>query len=452
VLLSGAAGTALAFPDSVSDIHPVPGITPRYGRFLYFSPKILVLSAALVAAAFKIYCAATTFGSCDVTIHAHFGQIIDAAGLDYMYRADRHFNHPPLTGEFFGLLYQFSSYISPPALGGVPRSFPFLLRFPSILADFLAVLILLRLREKTGGPPVWSLVLFALSPVAFMVSGFHGNVDPIMVCVLLIAAYFCVEEHILLSGIFLALACSIKVIPLFLTPVFFFFWLHRGRKPALQFTIAFVVSCLAGWSGALVDSPTYFLKNVLGYSSYAGGWGITYWCVFLFDALHMDVSPKSLDRLHPLLVALKALIVVLVIALGWLRRKQSGPGFVATIGLAWTCFVIFAPGFIPYYLIWMAPFVLLYSATWYAVLTAASSIYLFAYYNIMSHGMPWNASDPSVPPAWNDWGVIPWLVAVAIGIAALIFGRQGNALRNLRHTPNLALSKLEYKLGARLSP
>jgi glycosyl transferase family 87 len=428
------------FPDSVSDIHPGPGITPRYGRFPYVSPKILVLSAALIAAALKIYCAATTFGSCDITIHARFGQIIDAAGIDQMYRADPRFNHPPLTGEFFGLLYHVSSYISPPTPGSVPRSFSLLLRFPSILADFFSVLILLRLREKTGGPPVWSLVVFALSPVAFMVSGFHGNVDPIMVCVLLIAAYFCVEEHVLLSGIFLALACSIKIIPLFLTPVFFFFWLHRGKKPALQFTIAFVVSCLAGWSGAWVDSPTYFLKNVLGYSSYAGGWGITY-CLFRFHAFRMDLDPKSLDHLLALLVALKALIVVLVIALAWLRRKQTGPGFVATIGLAWTCFMIFAPGFIPYYLIWMAPFVLLYSATWYAVLTAASSIYLFAYYNTMSHGMPWNASDPSVPPAWNDWGVIPWLVAVAIGIGALIFGREGNALSNLRRAPKLTIGQ-----------
>lgn len=436
----------------MSDIHPGPGITSRSGRFPYFSPKILVLSAALVAAAVKIYCAATTFGSCDVTIHARFGQIIDAAGLDYMYRADRLFNHPPLTGEFFGLLYHFSSYITPPAPGGVPLSFPFLLRFPSILADFFSVLILLRLREKTGKPPVWSLVLFALSPVAFMVSGFHGNVDPIMVCVLLIAAYFCVEEHILLSGIFLALACSIKIIPLFLTPIFFFFWLHRGQKPALQFTIAFGISCLAGWSGALIESPAYFLKNVLGYSSYAGTWGITYWCVFFFKAFHIDLSPKSLDRLQPLLITLKAVIVVLVIALAWLRRKQSGAGFVATIGLAWTCFLIFAPGFIPYYLIWMAPFVLLYSATWYAVLTAASSIYLFAYYTLMSHGMPWNASDPLVPPAWNNWGVIPWLVAVAIGIGVLMFGRQGNALSDLGDTSKLAISKLEYELDARTSP
>jgi hypothetical protein len=34
--------------------------------------------------------------------------------------------------------------------------------------------------------------------------------------------------------------------------------------------------------------------------------------------------------------------------------------------------------------------------------------------------MPWNVSDPFVPPLWNDWGTVPWFVMVAIGIFALV--------------------------------
>ena len=381
-------------------------------------PWIIIIAAGILAASLKTYCAATTFGSCDVPIIHRFGQIVDVFGLDYMYRLDHHFNHPPITGEFFGLLYHFAVWLTPPAPHAVPRSFPLLLRLPSIIADALALLVLLRLHQKIGKPPVWALVMFALSPVAFMVSGFHGNVDPIMVCLLLMAAYFCVEDSASLSGLFLALACGIKIIPLFLVPTFLFFWLHRGAKPALKFAVIFGCSCLAVWSEALIGSPSYFFRNVLGYSSYAGGWGITYWCVFFLDKFHFDVSPQSLNRLQPLLTALKIVVVALAIGLGWFRRKQSATGFLGTVALCWICFAIFAPGFIPYYLVWMAPFVLLYSATWYAVLTAASSIYLFAYYNMMSHGMPWNASDSSVPPAWNDWGTIPWFVLVVIAICA----------------------------------
>jgi Glycosyltransferase family 87 len=384
-----------------------------------WSPTFIIIVASIVAAALKIYCAATTFGSCDVPVFSHLGQIIDANGIDYLYRTDRRFNFPPVTGEFFGLLYHVSAWLTPPGQHSVPYSFPFLLRVPSILADFLASLILLKFREKIGRPPVWGLLLFSLSPVSFMVSGFHGNVDPVMVCLLLLAVYFCLEEHAMLNAAFFALACSIKVVPLFLTPIFFFFWLNRGSKRALQFTLAFGVSCLAGWSGALMESSKFFVRDVLGYSSYAGGWGITYWCVFFLRRFHFDVTPESLNRPFPVLGALKVAVAALAIALGWLRRKQSGVGFLGTIGLCWVCFAIFAPGFIPYYVVWMAPFVLLYSPPSYAVLTAASSIYLFAYYNMMSHGMPWNASDP-VPPAWNVWGTIPWFVLVAIAICALV--------------------------------
>jgi hypothetical protein len=413
--------SAVELSDSLSTHQPPVLRTAKW------SPTLIIIAAGLIAFALKTYCAATTFGSCDVTIHAGFGQIIDAKGIDYMYRLDRHFNHPPVTGQLFALLYHFSAYLTPPAPHSVPRSFPFLIRLPSILADFFAVLVLLRIRARTGMPPLWELVLFALSPVAFMVSGFHGNVDPIMVCLLLIAAYFCVEEHAVLSAMFLAFACGIKIIPLFLTPVFFFFWAHRGRKAGVQFAATFAISCLAMWSTALVGSAYYFLKNVLGYNSYAGGWGITYWCVRLLDAFHFDVSPQSLNRLMPLLLILKIIVVLTVTALAWFRRNKSGTEFLGTIGLAWTCFAIFAPGFIPYYLVWMAPFVLLYSPTWYAVLTAASSIYLFAYYNMMSHGiMPWYASDPSVPPAWNNWGTIPWFVMVAIGVSAIIVRLRAN--------------------------
>ena len=333
-----------------------------------------------------------------------------------MYRLDRHFNHPPFTGQFVGLIYHLSAWFTPPAPHTVPRSFPFLVRLPCIIADFLAVLLLLRFRNKLGTLPIWALVLFALSPVSFMVTGFHGNVDPIMVCLLLVAAYFCVEEHSILSAIFLALACAIKIIPLLLVPVFCFWWFGRGRKEGVRFAMTFALSCLAVWSPALIGSPSYFVRNVLGYQSFPGGWGITYWLTTILAALDYDVSPQALNRFMPLLFVLKMIVVASSVALAWFRRGQSGSGFLKTIALVWTAFAIFAPGFVPYYLVWLAPFVLFYSVNWYVVFTIATGIYLFAYYNIMSHGvLPWNASDPTVPPTWNDWGTLPWLVLVGVG-------------------------------------
>ena len=57
-----------------------------------------------------------------------------------------------------------------------------------------------------------------------MVSGFHGNTDPVMVMFLVLAAHMCLKERPILAGLFLALSCQIKIVPLLFVPIFFFFW------------------------------------------------------------------------------------------------------------------------------------------------------------------------------------------------------------------------------------
>ena len=109
--------------------------------------------------------------------------------------------------------------------------------------------------------------------------------------------------------------------------------------------------------------------------------------VFFLDALHFDITPQLLNHLLPLLTVLKLVVVALAIALGWLRRKQSGTGFLGTIALCWICFAIFAPGFIPYYLIWMAPFVLLYSLLWYS---DPDGCKLDLSVRLLQYDVPWN--------------------------------------------------------------
>jgi hypothetical protein len=135
--------TAGTFPARTTVVPNLDSAASRFRpRPLKWSPALIVTVAGIVAAALKIYCSETTFGSCDVTIHCRFGQIVDSMGLDYMYRLDPNFNHPPITGEFFGLVYHIAAWITPPAAHAMPHSFPFLLRLPSIIADVLALLIL----------------------------------------------------------------------------------------------------------------------------------------------------------------------------------------------------------------------------------------------------------------------------------------------------------------------
>jgi hypothetical protein len=367
---------------------------------------------AVVAMALKIYCAGTTFGTNDVMLCFGFGRSIALHGLAYTYETNQFFNHSPLVGEFFRAVYS----ISKPDYA----LFPFYLRLPGIIADFLVVLVLIRFREKNGTPPWWALCLFAASPVSFMISGYHGNVDSILVLFLVLATCACAESRPLLCGLFLGLASNIKIIALLLAPVFFFYWLHRMK--ALGLFLVTTLCVLLGWLAPLLYAPSSFVKNVLSYNSYWGIWGITYW---LRDTGWADAQPIScfwLTHAQMLIMAgLKYFIIAAILALAWLRRATAEAEIFTTLALAWIVFFVFSPGICAQYMVWLAPFILVYSSRWYLALTASSALFLFFFYNVISHGMPWNigVSTGELTPLWVPWSNWPWAVLIACLVCAL---------------------------------
>ena len=74
----------------------------------------------------------------------------------------------------------------------------------------------------------------------------------------------------------------------------------------------------------------------------------------------------------------------------------------------------FFPGVCTQYLIWLAPFILLLSPTFYTWLLGSSSIFAFVFYNTISNGLPWSkgASTNALNEIWTPWSVLPWLVLI----------------------------------------
>jgi len=378
----------------------------------------IVLAAALIAAAAKLYCAWTTFGTTDVYLFYIYGKNVIDHGLEATY-ATPLFNHTPLVASYF------TSILALSEASGIP--FAFLFKLPCIIADFLVVLILLQ--AGAGRPGTAWLALFALSPVSFMVSGYHGNIDPVMVLFLVLAAWMCVKNHHLLCGLCLGLACNFKIISLLLTPVFFFYWLHRGK--AVRFTAVTILTCLVGWSQPLILYPRVFIRNVFGYSGYWGEWGITYWLRATHSPRFEPVTwLNTTPSQHFVVSLLKILVICGILLLAWRRRAAPDRAIFATIAYAWTIFFIFSPGVGVQYLVWLAPFVLFASPYWYAALTAASTAYLFVFYNVISHGMPWHhgVSTNQLIPLWVAWTNLPWAVLI-VGAAVLSW----RGIRSRRH-------------------
>jgi hypothetical protein len=370
------------------------------------NPRVLVLLLAVAALAAKLYCAATTVGSSDVAFFYEYARIIHEQGLLAMYRTTPFFNHTPLVGWFADAAYSLA--------GGEKPYFVFYLRLPAIFADFCAVIALIWWQERAGRPAWWALAIFAASPVAFMISGFHGNVDSVMALGVLLAALACASGRPALCGLCLGLSCQIKIIPLLLAPAFFFLWWQRRRS--LRFSLAAALTVLAGWAYPLLTIPAIFLKNVLGYGSIWGVWGITY-ALRLTDlpALRGIVFIGTTPAQAAIMSGLKLCIVALVLALAWRRRKAEPQEIFRTLAVTWAVFFVFAPGFGAQYLAWFAPCFLLASERWYAAITAASSVALFIFYTAISGGLPWSSGFRvhSTADRWVSSFLLPWLALAA---------------------------------------
>jgi hypothetical protein len=367
-------------------------------------PDTVIKIAALLALAAKLYCAATTVGTNDADTFYNFGRFIWERGLLAQYRATPEFNHTPLTGWFCAAAYGLGS----------GWGFTWLLRLPGILADFFSVRLLVRWPAEGNRPPYWATALFALSPVNFMISGFHGNVDSVLAWLLLVATRECLRDRAIFCGLAFGLACQIKVIPLLLAPVFFFFWFHRNRWQG--FLCAATVIILVGWAFPLVTMPETFLRNVLGYNSNWGSWGVTYWLAQTGWPPFVPIGFQGLTQWQlAIMMTLKIGIVSAALGLGWLRRAEAPAGVPASLALVGAVFFIFAPGVGAQYLVWFAPFFLLRSPRWYAALTAASAAFLFVFYNTISHGFPWDhgVSTADLVPQWAGWSNLPWLTLAA---------------------------------------
>src|SRR5262249_17358986 len=185
------------------------------------------------------------------------------------------------------------------------------------------------------------------------------------------------------------------------------------------------------WSQPLFMFPALFARNVLAYGGQWGGWGITYWLRLThysqFDVIGFVNLPSAATLVTTLL---KAIIVLTIVTIAWRRRNLGAPAVICSIAYSWLVFFTFSPGFCAYYLVWLAPFVLLLSPSLYGWLTAASSLFLFVFYNTLADGFPWHIavgkfSDPSRFNLIAPWAL--WASAIIV-CCIIIFWKKAAAI------------------------
>src|SRR3989442_783794 len=146
--------------------------------------RLALIGAAAVAFTIKLCLAWMTLGTNDVVTFELMLDKLNARGAVALYNEGTlstvngrvqgifQMNHPPFALTLLRLWGALRSFT------GLPLGF--WLRLSCAMADLL-VLWLLYQRGMGAGDDWWALLILALSPVAIMVSGFHGNTDPLMI-------------------------------------------------------------------------------------------------------------------------------------------------------------------------------------------------------------------------------------------------------------------------------
>jgi hypothetical protein len=389
----------------------------------------LVLLTAALAFTLKLALALNTYGTNDViTWERHLAKIKDDGALAW-YRdgpdirtpagrpiAGQVPNHPPFVISMLAA-WDYLARVS-----GLP--FRFWLRFTSSLADVFSLLLIWKCRIAAGlGAPRVVLLLIALSPVSIMVSGFHGNTDPLVVSVLLLSIWLAESGRPgWLAGAAFGMAMNIKVVPILFAPVFLLYL--RGTRRSSSFAVAAGAVFLTGslpyiaQDPALVFhrlfgyDPALVLYRLFGYAPLTATWGLSQiGSIFL---------PKGGYEVY--LAAGKAILLLVILwASFWMNWRARKPALFLQCGFIAFLFIFWTPGFGVQYLAWLVPWSAGLNGRRLHCYYALSGAFLFMKYTWWSRGFPWflaNSFDPG-PLFWAGVLAIPLGLACWISVGAV---------------------------------
>jgi hypothetical protein len=374
------------------------------GRRIVRRHRWIVIGVGIVVLAAKLVVAATTRGTNDVIHWYHFAAAVAQDGPVGVYAhhfvRDELYNHPPAIGFYLEALNVLQNW-------GIPLRFT--IRAVSSTADVLtAVLIFEILRQRRSlRRATASGVLVAASPVLFIISGFHGNTDPLFTMLVIAGLYLlAVRNAPVWAGCAVGLAVGIKVVPVIVIPAFVVYAFRRGRPVLLRFVCAMLGVVLLTWAPAVLLQLHALVRNVLGYAGSAGRqWG-------LVQFGHWAGNPGWVD----FLIGPGRMIIVLICAAvpAWLVWRHP-PSLPNAIGLSLGLFLALSPAFGHQYLAWPAAALFLVSFWGAAAYNLLAGALLLVVYDRWSKGFPWDRAFASaMTPGETVFGVLVWAVLCAV--------------------------------------
>ena len=346
----------------------------------------------------KLVLAARTFGTGDVARWEAFARGVARAGPVGVYRlhfrAVTLFNHHHRHHHYHHHYHHYWLYNHPPLIGymlsvvntatqqGV--SFPLAIRVPAISADVVtSFLVLELLRTRRSVPEAFAAAtLVALSPILLVISGYHGNTDPVFIMFSLLSVYLLADRRApWLAGLSIAIALSVKIVPVVIVPTLLVFAIRAGRRVALWFVLSMGALMALTWAPVVAQVWQPFRHDVLDYGGTGGRprWGLAKLVSIIGHPSW--VTDHGTPERYITVFVVSVIPAVLVLRRPWLAVEASALGLVGLL--------VLTPAFGMQYLVWAAVPAYLLSFGGAVAFNFSGGFLLIEIYNRASGGFPW---------------------------------------------------------------
>ncbi len=320
-------------------------IGPKKGFCLVF----LFVGLVLI---FKLVLSYYAYGTNDITYWRGFSDVIAQQGTFKIYSLVKIYNHPPLMSWILKIIRYVALESS--------LSFQFIFRLMPITADFLSIFVIWKLlsawKVKTR---TLLCILCSVNPINFLISGFHGNTDPVFIFFILIAIYFAENNKPKFSGLFYGLSLCIKIVPVILLPVFIFYL--KGKKVKIRFILCSLIFPCIVFLPYLALNFRPVLRSIFSYGSIPGIWGIGHILksVFVNDNINMAIRMLAHIIFEYHIISFRFVFFICLAALIWRLKANKKINLIEWSFLSFCLFLVITPGFGVQYLSWLSYFAIL---------------------------------------------------------------------------------------------
>jgi len=301
----------------------------------------LCIAAVLLGLFARLWLWWRFIGAADAHIWSQHGAEVLVHGIAHTYQSVVIFNHPPIMGWLAAIWSYFSH--------GDLVVFSRWLKIPGLIGEIITLALLWRVASPVAA------AVYALSPVAILLSGFHGNTDALCAALILAGVVAADRKHWFTAGALFAVGINVKLVPLLLLPILLSSVPWRAL-PRLAAGLAFAV---IPFLPPALSAASAMRENILNYIPTTQDWGVI---VFLGHATARDWY-----------VANGRFVVLAVIVLFaiW-ARFQRNLSVANRMAVGCAIWLVLTPGFGLQYLIYAMPLLCLVDRG-YALLWSCSA-------------------------------------------------------------------------------